>query len=205
MEIINLLTGIPALLYMLYAPGAVLLNCLALRSARRHGFSGTDEWLFTAVLVSFLLTGGIGLALAEMGMFRPWLLLAILVAFSLVVAITVGGQSLRLTPLVRLLLPPSPQPQRAEERRFARLHTIGLVVVLLVAAGLFSRPAEMLRGALDSGVYVNAGVALGRSGTIFQRDMLMRYLDSDKGETNELMQPLSRDRYTLANLRMAGF
>jgi hypothetical protein len=112
---------------------------------------------------------------------------------------------LRVAALAPLLKLPPAQPQRAEERRFARLHTIGLVVTLLVAAGLFSRPAEMLRGALDSGVYVNAGVALGRSGTIFQRDVLMRYLDTDKGETNELMQPLSRDRYTLSHLRMAGF
>lgn len=190
---------------MLYAPGAVLLNCLCARSARRHVFSGTDEWLFTAVLISFLLTGGVGLALAEMGMFRPWLLLAILVACSLIIVVAVGGQGLSRSALPRLLLPPAPQPQRAEERRTARLQSIGLLVTLLVAAGLFSRPAEMLRGALDSGVYVNAGVSLARSGTIFQRDMLMRYLDNDRGEVNELMQGMSRDRYTLANLRMAGF
>ncbi|HEX8221188.1 MAG TPA: hypothetical protein VF914_18505 [Chloroflexia bacterium] len=200
-----MLIGIPALLYMLYAPGATLLNCLALKSTRRHGFSGTDEWLFTAVLVSFLFTGGVGLVLAEMGMFQPWLLLAIVVAFNQVLGAIFGAPLGRSATISRLLLPPAPQPQRAEERRFARLHTVGLVVVLLAAAGLFSRPAEMLRGALDSGVYVNAGVALGRTGAIFQRDMLMRYLDTDKGETNELLQGLSRDRYTLANLRMAGF
>ncbi|MDQ3929901.1 MAG: hypothetical protein M3328_12250, partial [Chloroflexota bacterium] len=200
-----MLIGIPVLAFLLYAPGAVLLNCLALRSTRRHVFSGTDEWLFTAVLISFLLTSGVGLMLAEVGMFRPWLLFALLLVFSLIVAVTLGGQRLQLSALVRLLVPPSPQPQRAEERRFARLHTIGLAVTLLVAVGLFSRPAEMLRGALDSGVYVNAGVSLARNGTIFQRDMLMRYLDSDKGEVNELMQGLSRDRYTLSHLRMAGF
>ncbi|HEX8231045.1 MAG TPA: hypothetical protein VF826_17290 [Chloroflexia bacterium] len=193
------------LAFLLYAPGAVLLNCLGARSARRHVFSGTDEWLFTAVLVSFLLTSGVGLILAQIGMFRPWLLFALLLAFSLIAALMLGGYRQGLSSLVRLMLPPSPQPQRAEERRFARLHTACLVVTLLVAAGLFSRPAEMLRGALDSGVYVNAGVSLARSGTIFQRDMLMRYLDNDKGEVNELMQGMSRDRYTLANLRMAGF
>ncbi|HEY0070014.1 MAG TPA: hypothetical protein VGE04_08620 [Chloroflexia bacterium] len=205
MEIVRLLIGLPVLLFMLYAPGAVLLNCLALRSHRRHGFSGVEEWLFTAVLVSFLLTGGLGLVLAEIGMFRPWLLLGLLVAFTLVVAVALGGPGPRFSRLLPLLRPPAPQPQRAEERRFARLHTVGLVVALLVAAGLFARPAEMLRGALDSGVYVNAGVSLGRTGTIFQRDVLMRRLDTDKGETNELLQGLSRDRYTLANLRMAGF
>ncbi|MEA2575697.1 MAG: hypothetical protein QOH93_2995 [Chloroflexia bacterium] len=193
------------LLFMLYAPGAVILNRVDIASVRRHVFSGTDEWVFTAVLISFLLTGGVGLLLAEMGMFRPWLIFAILLLFCLAINVIRGDRSRSLTTVVRMLVPPPPAPQRAEERRFARLQTAALVAILVVAAALFSRPAEMLRGALDSGVYVNAGVSLGRSGTIFQRDMLMRYLDTDKGETNELMQGLSRDRYTLANLRMAGF
>lgn len=190
---------------MLYAPGAVLLNSLAMRSARRHVFSGLDEWLFTAVFISFLLTGGVGLLLAEIGMFRPWLLLAILLAVCLVTALAAGNAGLRLASLLGLLKPPAHQPQRAEERRWARLQTAGLAVTLVVAALLFSRPAEMLRGALDSGVYVNAGVSLARSGTIFQRDILMRQLDTDKGETNELLQGMNRDRYALERLRMAGF
>src|SRR5207237_5634838 len=65
--------------------------------------------------------------------------------------------------------------------------------------------AEMLRGALDSGAYINAGVALGRSGEIFQRDVLMRQLDQDAGEVNELMLGLNPDRYTLDRLRMPAF
>lgn len=199
------MVGLPVLLFMLYAPGAVLLNSLALRSARRHVFSGVDEWLFTAAYISFLLTGGTGLLLAQIGMFRPWLLPVILVAVCLVTALASGNVRLSLTSLLGLLKPPTSQPQRAEERRWARLQTIGLAITLVVAALLFSRPAEMIRGALDSGVYVNAGVSLARSGTIFQRDILMRQLDTDKGETNELLQGMSRDRYALDRLRMAGF
>ena len=52
---------------MLYAPGAVVLNSLDKRSSGRHLFSGADEWLFTAVLVSFLTTGLLGFVLAEVG------------------------------------------------------------------------------------------------------------------------------------------
>src|SRR5207253_9144801 len=107
--------------------------------------------------------------------------------------------------LAGLLRPPPAYPQRASDRRFARTQRVGFIAVAAVAVVLFSRPAEMLRGALDSGVYVNAGIALGRTGEIFQRDTLMRQLDQDSGEVSELMVGLNPDRYTLDRLRMPGF
>jgi 4-amino-4-deoxy-L-arabinose transferase-like glycosyltransferase len=75
----------------------------------------------------------------------------------------------------------------------------------VLAIALFARPAEMIRGALDSGVYINDGIALGRTGEIFQHDILMRQLDQDTGEVSELLVGLNPDRYTLTRLRMPGF
>ncbi len=79
---------------------------------------------------------------------------------------------------------------------------LGIAVTAII---LFSRPAEMLRGALDSGVYINSGVGIGRTGAILQRDPLMRQLNDDEGEGRQVMQELNRDRYTLYRLRMPGF
>lgn len=204
MDIAKLLVGLTLLVFLLYAPGAVLLNGLGRRSSR-HVFAGVDEWLFTAVLVSFLLTGLTGFVLAEVGMFKAWLIVVLVALSSLALALTVGESGLKPRALLSLLRPQRSFPQREADRRTARLLRIGLLVCIVAAVGLFSRPAEMLRGALDSGVYINAGVSLGRTGSIFQRDILMRQLNNDTGEVNELLQPLSRDRYALSNLRMAGF
>ncbi len=189
--------------FLLYVPGAVVVNAVASLAPRRHAFAGRDEWLYTVVLVSFLLTGLVGFLLAEVGLFSAWLMLALVTVFSLIVAVTMGGRLLS-SPLA-IVKPPASIPRRGAERRTSRLQMGVLAVLLLVAGALFSRPAEMLRGALDSGVYVNAGVALGRTGAILQRDPLMRELNNDTGEVNELLQGMSRDRYTLDRLRMPGF
>lgn len=205
LEIAKFLVGVPVLAFLLYVPGAVLLNVCLQRWARRPPFSDRAEWLYTAILISFLLSGGLGLVLAETGLFRSWLLFAVITVLCLALALSTGRAYRHPRALLLLLRWPATTPQRAAESRMARLHTIGLGMLVLVAAGLFARPAEMLRGALDSGVYVNAGVSLGRTGAIFQRDTLMRELNNDTGEVNELMQGMSRDRYALDRLRMSGF
>jgi len=209
LDLIMLALGLPVLTVLLYVPGAVVLNSVARRQASRPPFATLDEWLFTAVLISFLLTGGTGFVLAQLGMFRWWLLLALVLLVSAVVGLmSVGSQESRSSPsrsarsLLQLLKPPRLQPHL--ERR-GRVQLASLAAIVLVAVGLFSRPAEMLRGALDSGVYINAGVALGRTGAILQRDPLMRQLNDDRGEGNELLQGQSLHRYTLDRLRLSGF
>lgn len=205
LEIVKFLLGLPLLVFLLYAPGAVLLNVCLQRRLRRPPFSDRAEWLYTAILISFLLSGGLGLVLAETGLFSPWLLFVLVGALCLALALGMGHANFRLRSFLLYLRWPAATPQRATESRLARLQMFALGVLVLVAAGLFARPAEMLRGALDSGVYVNAGVSLGRTGAIFQRDTLMRQLNNDTGEVNELMQGMSRDRYALDRLRMSGF
>lgn len=190
---------------MLYVPGAIALNSLAARRKGSHLFSGIDEWLFTAVFISFLITGLAGFVLAEIGLFRVWVLIAIVVAFSLFVALVLGQTAPRLRPLLKLLHLPPAYPQRQTDRRYAMIGRALLLGLVILAAALFARPAEMLRGALDSGVYVNSGVALGRTGSIFQRDLLMRQLNDDVGEGKQLLQEFNPDRYTLTRLKLTGF
>ena len=203
--LLNAIWALPVLAFLLYAPGAVVLNSLLSRGPARHLFAGIDEWLFTAVLVSFLTTGLVCFIMAEVGLFRWWIILAIVLIFCLLVGLLLGQVPLRPRSLLALLKVPSPYPQRATDRRIARIQQGALVALIVLAAVLFSRPSEMLRGALDSGAYINAGVAMARSGSILQHDTLMRELDSDKGEVKELMLGLNPDRYVLDNLRMPAF
>ena len=213
-DVLRWALGALVLAFLLYVPGAVVLNSVASRTGAgtRPPFWDAGEWLYSAVLVSVLVTGLAGFLLAEAGLFRWWLVLAVVAVFSLAAALTVGevgagrGRQWRavlslLRPAVRFL----PYPEGGARARWPRLHGIAVGLVVLMAVGLFSRPAEMIRGANDSGAYINAGVALSRSGSLVQRDMLMRQLDNDKGEVAQLLQGLNPDRYTLSRLRMPAF
>jgi hypothetical protein len=209
---------------LIWLPGAVTLRMV-------FGTAGpvrTDgpAWTFLAVAVSVLITGSLGFALAEMGWFSAWLI-ALLETLGCLGALRVAagdwaavrptaarwlrdlgdtlwtGAAIASGRIVRL----------RQDARNLRLETFILVGLLLVAAALFARPAEMIRGAADAGVYINAGVALGRTGALVQHDQLMRelldigpppaYAALDEGK--EFLQPLNAERYTLARLRMPAF
>jgi hypothetical protein len=204
LDLVRAVLGAAILLYLLYVPGAVILKTIARSRPAPHLFSGLSEWLFTAVFVSFLATGGVGFLLAEVGLFHWWSVLAGVTLVAVATAL-LGQIPRKRASFVALVRPPQPYPQRVADRRMERAQSAALVALLVVAVVLFSRPAEMLRGALDSGVYVNAGVALGRTGAFFQRDLLMRQLNDDRGEGRELLVGLNPDRYTLDRLRMPGF
>lgn len=205
LEILRVLLGLPVLAFLLYAPGAIVLNSISARGAGRAFFAGVEEWLFSAVLISALMTGVIGFVLAEVGLFYWWLILGLAILVSVALAVTLGRAELHLGALLNMLAVPSAYPRRAVDGRISRAQLAGLLALLVVAAILFSRPAEMLRGALDSGAYINSGVAIARSGSIIQRDRLMRELDNDKGEVNELLLDNNDDRFTLDKMRMPAF
>ncbi len=209
---------------LLWLPGAALLRGLF----GPHGPLRTDgpAWTFLAVAISVLLTGWLGFTLAQLGIFSPWLLALLEVLGAGVGLRMVAGRWVGLGPTVRIWLGDlgwtladglrialGRSVRLRPDARNLRLETALLVGLLLLAAALFARPAEMVRGALDSGVYVNGGIALARSGALVQHDQLMREL-SDLGpppdyvpseEANEFLQPQTLQRYSLDRLRMIGF
>ena len=199
------LLGLVLLPAYLYLPGAMLLNEVARRVRGPAPFAGREEWVFVACAVSLLVTGVVGLVLAQIGIFSWWLILLVNVVLSFGLNITLRGEGVSYRALLLSLVPPQTSPQRLEDRKSARMQRLGLLAIALLALVLFARPAEMLRGALDSGVYINSGIGIGRTGSIFQRDLLMRQLNDDAGEGRQVMQELNRDRYTLYRLRMPGF
>jgi hypothetical protein len=182
-------------------------------------------WNFLAVVISLLLTSVLGLTLAEIGWFSVWLI-ALIELVAVVGVLRVQAGDWRSVPaLARTWLSDLGETIQTGARiatgrlvrvrpdaRNLRLETAILVLLLIGAAILFARPAEMIRGALDSGVYINSGVALGRTGAIVQHDQLMRELvDLDPktlkevDEAKEFLHPQNLQRYTLDRIRMPGF
>ncbi|MDQ2807105.1 MAG: hypothetical protein M3Z04_09385, partial [Chloroflexota bacterium] len=216
--------GLLTLPILLWLPGAALLR--GLFGPRGPLRTDGPAWTFLAVAISVLLTGWLGFVLAEIGAFSPWLV-------ALLEVLTVAG-GLRLLagrwagvgPLARewlgdlgwtladgLRVALGRVVRLRPDARNLRLETALLVGLLLLGAALFARPAEMVRGAADAGVYINGGIALARTGAIVQHDGLMREL-SDLGpppdyvpseEANEFLQPQTLQRYSLDRLRMIGF
>jgi len=218
------LCGLLTLPILLWLPGAALLR--GLFGPRGPLRTDGPAWTFLALAISVLLTGWLGFVLAEMGGFSPWLVALLEVAGVVGGLRLLAGRWAGVGPLARewlgdlgwtladgLRVALGRVVRLRPDARNLRLETALLVGLLLLAAALFSRPAEMVRGALDSGVYVNGGIALARTGAIVQHDPLMREL-SDLGpppdyvpseEANEFLQPQTLQRYSLDRLRMIGF
>src|SRR4051812_22228188 len=140
LQIALLVIGVPVLAFLLYAPGAIALNLLARRHPAPYLFSGIEEWIFSAVLMSVLVTGGLGLVLAELGFFRWWSVL-LAVAACCALAALLGRVPRRSRTLLQLLVPPAQYPLRAADARLARFQRLGLAATILLALVLFSRPA----------------------------------------------------------------
>jgi hypothetical protein len=194
---------------LLVVPGAVMLRTL-FPDGRPPG-TDSAERVFLAVLSSVLLTGLLGFLLAELGWFSVWLIAGLeLVIVAGLWRWNTGDWNLGPRSWLGLgrFIAASVRPLGARLLRF-RPEIVLLCGLLLLGAALFARPAEMVRGALDSGAYVNAGVALGRTGSILIRDRLMRELNNDlpggNSELREVLQEYNRDRFTLRYNRMPGF
>lgn len=152
------------------------------------------------VVVSVLLSGWMALLLAEWGIFRLWLLLALVLLFcgACGIAIMRRGDRWRSQPADR----------RPIRRSDVLLAVIGLGFALLVA-----RPFEVIRGGLDAGVYTLTGFAIARTGSIVQYDPLVADISAraEAGDVdaqhvrNQLLVGGHPERSLASKLRAAGF
>jgi len=108
--------------------------------------------LFLSLLISVLISGLIGLVLAQAGIFSLGSLLLALAAYSVFclafIAVKGGGLSLS---------PPS--------IRLGREEAI-IIFLLCLSLLLYARPAEYILGWLDAGWYVNTGVRIAKTGSL---------------------------------------
>lgn len=197
----------------LYVPGGVLDRAFLGDAVHARG----AERLGMRVLASVLLSGWLGLLLAEAGWFSFSLLALLVATFSFAVRFVPRRRSPAPRPAANAPLGIIARHAPASESLRAwlaapRFDTL-LLGVLLVFGLLVARPFEVVRGGLDAGIYVNTGAAIVRSGGIVQRDDVVagigaRAAAGDKAaqqiETN-VFGTQNPDRYQATRIRAAGF
>jgi 4-amino-4-deoxy-L-arabinose transferase-like glycosyltransferase len=156
-----MLLAILFLPFALFFPGHVTRAWLRPESKASEQEKGLPL-LFESLLFSVLLTGWLGLVLAEIGFFNLRLLLVILVVYSL----AVGGLARRSG---GKLLPRIQRPSTWDGM---------LLLIVLLSGVLFFRPHEHLVGAADVGVYANIGANVARTGSLIIDDHTLGQLDS---------------------------
>ena len=126
-------------------PGYIMFNAFV----KKHELS-LLEVIFLQILGSILISGWIGLILAELGYFSLFNLLIPLIVFSVVL-----GWKYK----VKFSLELFPKPE-------LNYKSIALVVILLIAITLFFHPFEWIAGGGDPGIYVNTGVNIAKTASI---------------------------------------
>ena len=207
-----------ALPLFFYVPGLLLDRAWLGDDNPLHGI----ERHANRVLLSVLLTGWLALLLAEAGWFDYWVLVAILLAVSVLLFTfvrrrrTTSNLRPRAAPPLgivagRPLAGSAPGSRRAVLAGLRFDH--GLLAVTILFALLVARPFEVIRGGLDAGVYANTGISIERTGGIVLHDELVAAIGrrAEAGDvqarqiaTNVLgVQP--KDRYLARYVRAAGF
>lgn len=141
---------------------------LTVAALRPHDepWQGID--LFWSALTGVALTGWLGQALADLGIFHGFLLAGILAAYSAVLALRVRS---RIVP-------------RGLHGNWREIGLLG--GVLVVAAALFFQPADTAIGGRDDGIRVMAGAAVARQGGWLQTLPLLPDLPLYRGAEGDL-------------------
>jgi len=213
----RVLIGVPLFLYL---PGGALERAILGDAAPVRGV----ERLGMRVLASVLLTGWIGLLLAQAGWFSFSLLALLVGAFTIAASFVPqrprakggaaagsdrpAGRGRGSLGIIALPLSESLRGLLAAPR-FDSL----LLGVLLVFGLLVARPFEVVRGGLDAGVYANTGAAIARSGGIVQHDAIVADIGARAASGDAAAQQIETNvfgtqhpgRYQATRIRAAGF
>ncbi len=213
--LLRALLGVPLFLYL---PGYIAERVWL---GERVALCGIERHIGRCV-ASVLVTGWLGLLLAELGWFSYWLLAGLLLVGCLVGWWLLFRQRGK-HPARQQFGPPlgliagQPATSRAGGLLGASLRALQfdhlLLGILLIFGLLVARPFEIIRGGLDAGVYANTGIAIARTGSIVQHDTIVADIgqrvaagDGLAGniETN-ILGTQNGQRYLATRIRAAGF
>ncbi|MFH1928896.1 MAG: hypothetical protein ABIK79_12110, partial [Chloroflexota bacterium] len=152
--------------FAIYVPGCVVLTVRGSSLLRRLDFS---ETLFVQVLISILYTSFLALILAEIGRFT---LVNCLAAF-LLTCVVMGWVGLKKR---RGVAGNGTEEKKAPLWPMPRIsvQSILLLLIIVVAAWLYFRPAEAFLVLDDGGVYLLSGINLAETGELFAQDPLLQ-------------------------------
>jgi hypothetical protein len=141
---------LPSLLALILLVGWAVRGHLALPS------QDILEWALQCILLGVTAISWIGVVLATLGLFRPWLLVLLLALLGIWRWLAARRGTARCSPSPHTTLTQTPWPAQV------------LVVLLLLGAGwLYARPAETFNLSDDSAVYTIGGIVLAREGSLF--------------------------------------
>ncbi|MCL5958123.1 MAG: hypothetical protein M1358_02205 [Chloroflexi bacterium] len=192
------LLGIVGFPLVFWLPGLVTYQAL-FRPAEKKWQPDFGERLMVQILISVLLSGWFGFVLAELALFSIGALLGSSVAYCLILFFFFrGGAGVGRRGMQAFL-------SRRQERGplWKDWRALAFLGTLALGAVLFFQPAEMIRGALDAGVYMNTGVHIARAGSVLVHDRLLA--DLPQNAYRELMLGVDLYRFKVSFLRMAGF
>lgn len=155
--ILKAVIGLPLIFFI---PGYIMFSALAKEKLEKLDFS---EVVFLQILGSVLVSGWIGLTLAELGYFSLVNLLILLVVFS-------GLLGWKYKVKFNLELFPKPKLD---------YKSMALIIILLIAVGLFFQPFEYIFGGADAGVYINTGINIATTGSIIIQDDFLSKIPND--------------------------
>ncbi|MDP2728639.1 MAG: glycosyltransferase family 39 protein, partial [Dehalococcoidia bacterium] len=138
----------------------LLPGYLVLAAWRRSRDLDFWESLFLVPFTSILLSSWLGLVLAEIGLFSLVTLSILLLLFVLVLLILARR---------RLCLDCFARPS-------LNLTSLLLLIILALAGWAFSRPAEVISGTFDPGIYLSTGANIAHTGSIAYSDPFLAQL-----------------------------
>ncbi len=159
LDLVGLLAGIIVLPLIFFVPGYFTFHALRPSKATLDGTS-SFQVLFYQVVASILVSGWIALVLLQLGQFDLWLLAVSLTVYSTGLAI-----AFRLNPFHEIA------------KSFSNLklswETLFLLVLILLAIGLFCHASEEINLSHDIGSYINTGASISGAGSIVFVDPVM--------------------------------
>jgi 4-amino-4-deoxy-L-arabinose transferase-like glycosyltransferase len=168
-----------------FIPGFLIFTLLDQKITRLERITGFTEVIFIQVLISTLISGCIGLALAQLGLFSLFYVDLVIISGCVII---IG------------IFKPSWNNVQFPQQHSGKT-TYALIVILLLALALFFHPSPWIFGGRDPGVYVNTGVNIANTGAIITIDP---FLGNMNNHTQNLFYQIEKNPAVLRTIKYQG-
>jgi hypothetical protein len=180
------LISIPLIFFI---PGYLLVSRIFMGNAIIRENRDSIESLFLQILMSILISGGIGLLLAIIGYFSLFSVDAGIICICSLILYITKSQGYA-----------TEKPQLSFEKTSYVLIAIGLLAMIL-----FFHPFPWILGGRDPGVYVNTGISIANSGALLIHDPFLEELNTNEIQSFYLIPRIVNNTIIKNDLNFEGF